>query len=309
MANCFISSPCQKFVLFEKISSRQIELFLFYIILKLYMGCIVINNYQNYHSNISFGMLKKSKLTPFKRVFCETYHPPLEKMYKVEDLTKWVEKNYEILKKPNEFVGIEEALKPWKDGLENLDNARHRNSVYWKYLIYDSMKHLHTSYLPFFDMNMLIEAIASIKSDIKQGCEKFNFFKLYSNHIKEVALNKYFAKNSKRTGWIGFVGSNNIEKQEEAIKDIRALSIGTTWCTKGPLFSKLSIETENNGFYIYLKDGKTLYGVRTKNNLTEEIKNEHNISVDLPKDLYEQLLKTNPAIEIWQNNVSMLPMD
>ena len=110
------------------------------------MGCIVINNYQNYHSNISFGMLKKSKLTPFKRVFCETYHPPLEKMYKVEDLTKWVEKNYEILKKPNEFVGIEEALKPWKDGLENLDNARHRNSVYWKYLIYDSMKHLHTSY-------------------------------------------------------------------------------------------------------------------------------------------------------------------
>lgn len=39
--------------------------------------------------NISFGMLKKSSLNNFERVFTETFKPPLEKMDKTEDLHKW----------------------------------------------------------------------------------------------------------------------------------------------------------------------------------------------------------------------------
>lgn len=42
-------------------------------------------------TNISFGMLKKSRLTNFEKVFADTFKVPLEKMNTKSDLYKWSE--------------------------------------------------------------------------------------------------------------------------------------------------------------------------------------------------------------------------
>lgn len=261
----------------------------------------------NYYcsNNISFRMLKKSSLTPFKRVFCEKYHPPLEKLNNVDDLTKWVEEGYEALKKPHSRVGIEQALQPWKECLEQLDLARHRNSIYWKYLILENVKRLETTYMVYPDVDALVKTIEKTKAGLKSGIERFNFYKHYENFLKEAALNKYFPNPENRTGWVGFVGQKDPKKQAQAIKDIRALSVGTNWCTLSKLYSGISIEDENCAFYIYFDKGKTLYGVRVIDNLTQEIKDRHNIATDLSDELYNSLKEINPNVKIWMNNVSM----
>lgn len=260
----------------------------------------------NYYSNIQFGMLKKSKLTPFKRVFCETYHPPLEKMDKVDDLTKWVEDGYTDLTKPHEKYGIEEALKPWKETLEDLDDARHRNSIYWKYLIYDNMKRLNTTYFVYPEMKTIVKTIDDTKGHIKKGNEKFNFYNHYKNFLKESAMNKYFPDAENRTGWVEIVGNKDPQKQAENINDIRALSVGTNWCTLSKLFSSISVEDPSCAMYIYLDKGKTLYGVRTTRCLTQEIRDRHNLPIDLPEDALKSLKEKNPDIQIFKNSASML---
>lgn len=262
------------------------------------------NNY--YSNNVSFGMLKKSKLTPFKRVFCETYHPPLEKMDKVEDLTKWVEEGYLELQKPHEKFGVEEVLKTWKGVLEGLDLARHRNSIYWKYLIYENIKRLGTTYIVYPDVDALAKTIEKTKAGVKRGIERFNFYKHYEEFLKESALNKYFPDPKNRTGWVEFIGSSDPKKNEEIIKDVRALSVGTNWCTLSKLYSSISVEDEKCGMYIFLDKGKTVYGVRTVNNLTQEIRDRHNLPTDLPEDALKTLWEKNPDIVIFRNSASMM---
>lgn len=258
------------------------------------------------YSNIQFGMLKKSKLTPFKRVFCETYHPPLEKMDKVDDLTKWVENGYTELTKPHEKYGVEEALKPWKESLEELDTARNRNSIYWKYLIYDNMKRLNTTYFVHPETKTIVKTIEKTKSNIKTGNEKFNFYNHYKNFLKESTMNKYFPNPENRTGWVEITGSPDAKKQAENIEDIRALSVGTNWCTLSKLFSSISVEDPSCAMYIYLDKGKTLYGVRTTRGLTQEIRDRHNLPIDLPEDALKSLKEKNPDIQIFKNSASML---
>ena len=267
----------------------------------MYIDC---NNY--YSNNVSFGMLKKSSLTPFKRVFCETYHPPLEKMNKVDDLTRWVEDSYVKLQEPHEKFGVEQVLKPWKECLEQLDLARHRNSIYWKFLIYENVKRLNTTYMVFPDVDAMVKTIEKTKAGLKCGIERFNFYKHYENFLKESAMAKYFPDIENRTGWVGFVGSKSAEKQAESIRDIRALSVGTNWCTLSKLYSSLSIEDENCAFYVYLDKGKTMYGVRVVGDLTHEIRDRHNIPIDLPEDIFKFLLEKNPNIQIFKNSVSMM---
>ncbi len=264
------------------------------------------NYNNNYSTNLQFGMLKKSKLTPFKRVFCETYHPPLEKMDKVDDLTKWVEDGYTDLTKPHEKFGIEEALKPWKETLEDLDDARHRNSIYWKYLIYENVKRLETTYLVFPDVNAMAKTIETTKAGLKKGIEKFNFYKLYENFIRESTIDKYLPKNKNKTGWIKITGSPDAKKQAENIKDVRALSAGTNWCTQGKLYSSMAIEDANCGMYIYVEEGKTKYGVRTIGNLTQEVRDKHNIPIELPEDALKTLQEFEPNLQIFKNSSSML---
>ena len=267
----------------------------------MYIDC---NNY--YSNNISFGMLKKSKLTPFKRVFCETYHPPLEKMNKVDDLTSWVADEYADLVKPHEKFGIEQVLQPWKECIEQLDLARHRNSIYWKYLIYENVKRLNTTYVVFPDLDALVKTIEKTKAGLKCGIEKFNFYKHYESFLKETAMNKYFPDIENRTGWVEFLGSSDSKKTAETVKDIRALSVGTNWCTLSNLYASISVEDERCAFYIFLDKGKTMYGVRTINGLTQEVRDRHNIPIELPKDALKSLLEKNSEIQIFKNSASMM---
>ena len=57
---------------------------------------------------------------------------------------------------------------------------------------------------------------------------------------------------------------------------------------------------------IFIKDGKTILGVRTVDNLTEEIRDERNIAIHLKDEQIEELKKINPKFKVWMNNVSML---
>ncbi len=260
----------------------------------------------NLNSNVSFGMLKKSQLTPLKRIFCEMYHPPLEKMNSTDDLFEWAEKGCEKLREPNKMAGIEYALKPWKECLQDIDVARQKKSTLWHYFILDTIKKMNTTFIVFPDMDVIVDTITRTKAHLQAHPDKFNFYKEYSHLLKEKTLNKYFPDGQEKTGWINFVGQTDPKKQEELVKDIRALSVGTNWCTLGSLFSKLAIENENCGFHIFIKDGKTLLGVRTVDNLTEEIRDERNIAIHLKDEQIEELKKINPKFKVWMNDVSML---
>ena len=262
----------------------------------------------NSRNTFTFGQLSKSKLTPFRRVFCETFHPPLEKMNEVKDLTTWVEKEYmRMAFIPHDSKGIWEVLESWKECIEEkLDLARNRNSIFWKYLIFKNLVNLNSTYVLSPKLDVIVNTIDDIKKNIHKGTEKFNFYRQYADHIKEIALKKYFPNGEERTGWIGFVGQEDPIKQDMAVDDIRALSVGTNWCTLGNLFSRLSIESPNHAFTIFLKDGKTVYGVRSENNYTAEIRNKHNEAIDLPDDMLDSFKKANPNITIWKNNGSML---
>ena len=268
-----------------------------------------VNN-SNYNVNtFSFGMLSKSKLTPFRRVFCETFHPPLEKMKNDRDeLTSWVEKEYKRMAFiPHDSKGIAEVLEPWKECVEEkLDLARNRNSIFWKFLIFKNLINLNTTYILAPKLDIIVKTIDDIKKNIHKGTEKFNFYRQYGNHVKEIALNKYFPNGKERTGWINFVGQTDEKKQKELIEDIRALSVGTNWCTMGPLYSMLSIESPKHAFSIYLDKGKTVYGVRSEGNYTAEIRDDHNLPINLPEDMLDSFKKANPEITIWKNNGSML---
>jgi hypothetical protein len=202
--------------------------------------------------------------------------------------------------------GIEEVLKTWKGVLEGLDLARHRNSIYWKYLIYENIKRLGTTYIVYPDVDALAKTIEKTKAGVKLGIEKFNFYKHYEEFLKESALNRYFPDPKNRTGWVEFIGSSDPKKNEEIIKDVRALSVGTNWCTLSKLYSSISVEDERCGMYIFLDKGKTVYGVRTVNNLTQEIRDRHNLPTDLPEDALKSLQEKNPNIVIFKNSASMM---
>jgi hypothetical protein len=58
--------------------------------------------------------------------------------------------------------------------------------------------------------------------------------------------------------------------------------------------------------YIFLDKGKTVYGVRTVNNLTQEIRDRHNLPIDLPEDALKSLWEKNPDIVIFKNSASMM---
>ncbi len=267
----------------------------------------ILGNNNYYSNNLSFGKLTKAKLTPFKRAFCEMYHPPLEKMNKVDDLLIWVSNKYKEVLKPHEMFGIEEVLVPWKKCVEEkLDLARHRNSIFWKFLILKNIKDLNSTYIFEPKVDVIVKTIEDIKESIKQGSQKFNFYRQYENHLRENALKKYFKNGEEKNGWIEFSYNDDAQKQAETTEDIRALSTGTKWCTKGSLYSGLAVESQDDKFYIYVENGKTKYAVRTERNYTQEIRDTHNDATYLPEELFESLKKINGEIKYWDNNSSLL---
>ena len=72
------------------------------------------------------------------------------------------------------------------------------------------------------------------------------------------------------------------------------------------LYSSISVEDERCALYIYLDKGKTLYGVRTVNGLTQEVRDRHNVPIELPEDALKTLLEKNPNIQIFKNSASMM---
>lgn len=248
-------------------------------------------------SNISFGMLKKSKLNNFEKVFAQTFKPPLEKMNTRSDLDLWGLDRFNIESSViNENKGIQEKCDLWKtEIIKNIDNNL------WKCFIFNAIKR-HDIYSPVFNPVIIKKTIDDIMQKLMNKPELFNFMKIYGENLRESSLVKCFPDKSDRNGWVKFskADCNN----DSVIEDIRNLSIGTKWCTKSDLFARECLEVGD--FYILFEDGKPKLAIRTQNNKTYEIKNILNKSeYDEFSAQIKDFLNKNPDVQIYRDSVSV----
>ncbi|MBO5738603.1 hypothetical protein J6R97_04615 [bacterium] len=267
-----------------------------------------INATSSYSRNVSFRAITSAQLTTFRnsfRLMCEE-KAPLEKMNTIDDMITWGHEVYDNFLK-NFSNGRKIALENWENCIDGkLDEARGRDSVLWKYLILLNLSKVKSSFILAPKLDIIVQTITDIKDKIEHGLQVFNFYRYYVEHVKDNALNKYFPEGVERTGWVEVKAQENSEDHDKAIDDLCALSAGTNWCTQTQSFSSEALNYSNSAMYIYFNKGTPLHAVRTLGNYTQEIKDRHNNTEDLPEELWESLIKFNPDIKYSSNCKSML---
>lgn len=274
----------------------------------------------------NFGMLKKSALTSDIQWYAvERYKPDLQSktMNTVDDLRKWFknmfDKDYE--KYCTRGVGaLQEAL-PWKEGFEKFEGI-HPDKWIWQATAFNGL--IKEKYMTLFDMEAILDAISIIKDRLSKGKHMFSFSHEYSNVLRKKSLEKYFPGNPTPTGWTKLSKSDDEIKTQEVINDIRRLSCGTNWCTKGSLAAKSVIMNKGDNFYIYFERGIPKIGLRTEKQripaivakgitipeeITEasmEIKDKWNRP---QKKLFEtelaEWIEKYPGVRVWEDDISM----
>lgn len=253
-------------------------------------------------SNISFGMLKKNRLSNFEKVFAETFKAPLEKMNTKDDLYKWSEDFFiKEVSKRTDNKGTQDKLDFWKDKIcKTINNSQ--EGCLWKCILYNAIQRTDI-YYPTFDTDIIKSTIKQISDNIENLPDRFNFMKLYEQNLRSSALDKYFPDKNNQNGWLRFSKKDG-KVSDTIITDIRNLSIGTKWCTKSKLFAEECIDAGD--FYILYKDGLPILGIRTHNNKIYEIKNKMNKPVyESLNNEIDELLKQHPELEKYNDSISI----
>ncbi len=241
--------------------------------------------------SVSFGAIKKSRLTNYQRLCANYFKAPLEKFETPEDFRQWAREGLAQTMELSKYEALDELdskermkrLGQWKEFLMHDDEMREYPTL--AYYVADSItKDLYPetkNFPPLFDKDAFKHAIQEIDKILNKDPKAIlSFKKKYQECLREKALKSVemledHSKKTKKSFWVRIPSKvNDPDNYEKNLRNLNILSC-ESWCTKGHFADQY---LEKGDFYIYIDRNLPEISVRLEDRKVKEVRDRNHSS-------------------------------
>ena len=238
--------------------------------------------------SVSFGAIKKNRLTNYQRLCANYFKAPLEKFDTHEDLRQWAREGLAQTMELNKYEAIDELdskermkrLGEWKEFLTQDDEMKEYPTL--AFYVADSItKDLYPetkNFPPLFDKDTFRHVIQEIDKILNKDPKAImNFKKKYQECLREKVLKSVeiiedHSKKARKSFWVRIPSKeNDPDNYEKNLRNLNILSC-ESWCTKGHFADKY---LQKGDFYIYIDKKLPEISVRLEDRRVKEVRDRN----------------------------------